>query len=213
MAESEDTQLQIKKAARRRLVGAIALTLFVVVVFPLVMDRDPAPMVQDIEVRIPGQADKLPKLATPSPEDSPPSNTAATSNSAPSSADKPALGNDNTPTPTVTEKVADKSPEAVAPKLTEKATEKPPEKSAKPTEKPVEKASGQYIILIGAFNNEGNVKHLRKKLDEIGVKSFTEPFGDKTRVRAGPFPSKDAAEKALQKMKTIQISGQVAPKP
>lgn len=202
MAESEDTQLHIKKAARRRLVGAIALTVFVALVFPLVMDRDPAPMVQDIEVRIPGQAEKLPKLATPSPEDSP-------APSATSAGEKPVARNDTPPAAALLEKPQEKAPEAPAPKLAEKAPEKTPEKPAKPADK----ASGQYIILIGAFNNEGNVKHLRKKLDEIGVKSYTEPFGDKTRVRAGPFPSQESAEKALQKMKTIQIAGQIAPKP
>lgn len=201
MSESENSQLQIKKAARRRLVGAIALTFFVAVVFPLVMDRDPGPMVQDIEVRIPGQADKLPKLATPSPEDSPAANS-----------DKP-LANSDTPSPAAVEKSPEKIADAGAPNLAEKVSEKVSEKTSKPPEKPADKATGQYIILIGAFNNEANVKHLRKKLDEIGVKSFTEPLGDKTRVRAGPFPSKESAEKALQRMKTIQIAGQIAPKP
>ena len=57
---------------------------------------------------------------------------------------------------------------------------------------------------------------LQTKLNEIGVKSYTEnldsPQGAKTRVRAGPFPSKEAAEKALDKMKKIGVNGIVSAK-
>ncbi len=77
-------------------------------------------------------------------------------------------------------------------------------------------AAGQHVILIGAFANPGNVKVLQTKLNEIGVKSYTEnldsPQGAKTRVRAGPFPSKEAAEKALDKMKKIGVNGIVSAK-
>lgn len=78
-------------------------------------------------------------------------------------------------------------------------------------------AAGEYLILIGAFSNEANVKTLKAKLAEEGIKNFTEPLdtpqGKKTRVRAGPFPSREAAEKALQKMQRIGVSGVVAAKP
>jgi DedD protein len=36
--------------------------------------------------------------------------------------------------------------------------------------------------------------------------------GKKTRVRAGPFASRDAAEKALEKMKRIGVSGVISGK-
>jgi DedD protein len=52
---SPDADLQLKKRARRRLVGAAALALFAVIVLPMVMDREPRPMTQDIQVRIPSQ--------------------------------------------------------------------------------------------------------------------------------------------------------------
>lgn len=72
------------------------------------------------------------------------------------------------------------------------------------------------MVLIGAFSNEANVANLRKKLGEQGIKVYTEaldsPQGKKTRVRAGPFPSREAAEKALDKMKRIGVSGVVTAK-
>ena len=241
MPEAEDAQLEIKKRARRRLVGAIALSFFAATVFPLVMDRDPGPLVQDVEIRIPGQDDRTlnTRLALSPPEESnapaaatPP--VAPTEQPAPTAntpAAEPATKPAGAPTAAVappTEKTtvkvvettrheeprkeAAKVPEKPADKVVEKPAEKPKAATEKPAEKTGDKANGQFIILIGAFSNEGNVKNLRSKLTEQGIKSFTEPLGDKTRVRAGPFPNREAAEKALQKMKSIGVNGQIAAK-
>ena len=54
MAESEN-QLELKKRARRRLVGAVALALTAAIVLPMVMDHEPKPLTQDIQIRIPSQ--------------------------------------------------------------------------------------------------------------------------------------------------------------
>ena len=63
--EETDVQLQIKKRARRRLVGAIAFVSVVAVVLPMVMDHQPRQVVQDVEICIPGQDEKpfAPKFA------------------------------------------------------------------------------------------------------------------------------------------------------
>ncbi len=81
--------------------------------------------------------------------------------------------------------------------------------------KPAPKAgNGDYLVLIGAFSNEANVTSLKGKLGELGIKTFSEaldtPQGKKTRVRAGPFASREAAEKALEKMQRIGVSGVVS---
>lgn len=138
------------------------------------------------------------------------------------------------------EKPADKpSVEPKPGKLPEKIGEKPPEKPAdKPAAKPDEgkraaailagqfgepaaaaapaAKGGEHLVLIGAFANEGNVKILKSKLGELNIKTYTEPLdtpqGRKIRLRAGPFPNRDAAEKALEKMRRIGVSGVVAPR-
>ncbi|MFN4148825.1 MAG: hypothetical protein ACK4E4_04660, partial [Rhodocyclaceae bacterium] len=43
----------LKKRARRRLIGAVAVALFAAIVLPMVMDHQPAPPIKDIQVRIP----------------------------------------------------------------------------------------------------------------------------------------------------------------
>jgi DedD protein len=124
----------------------------------------------------------------------------------------------------------EKAPEKPAAKTPEKPAEKPAEKpkaddakraaailaGQSAETKPAAKG-GEYLVLIGAFSSEANVKSLKSKLSEQGIKTFSEPLdtpqGKKTRVRAGPFASREAADKALEKMKRIGVSGVVAAKP
>src|SRR5471030_2257355 len=54
MAESEEA-LQLKRRARRRLVGAIALVSFVVIILPLILDKEPNPAGPPLDVQIPKQ--------------------------------------------------------------------------------------------------------------------------------------------------------------
>lgn len=227
MPEAEDAQLEIKKRARRRLVGAIALSLFAATIFPLVMDHDPGPMVQDIEIKIPGQDDRTlnnrlalqppPDDAPASPAIAPPPTTAESSKPAdnspatPAASNSPSVATMSTPQAITPEAKAQPEKPGVAVVETKRAQDILNAKTANVSEKP-QAHQGQFVILIGAFSNEGNVKVLRNKMTEAGIKSFTEPLGDKTRVRAGPFPSRETAEKALQKMKNMGINGQIASK-
>jgi DedD protein len=232
-----DAQLPLKKRARRRLVGAIALAVLAAVVLPMVMDHAPQAPVQDVQIRIPGQDQApsfSPKTLAATPADSLPAPAAAVAKAAAPVSEKPAA-------PVSTEKTAEKPVEATKPAAKpEKPAEKSPEKPAAAPEKvakngsndaqraaallagkaepsaPAKAAAGEYVILIGAFANPANVKQLQTKLGELGLKVYTEtldsPQGKKTRVRAGPFPSRDAADKALEKMKRIGVNGVVAAK-
>lgn len=246
--EDNDAQLQLKKRARRRLVGAAFFVSVVAVVLPMVMDHEPRQVVQDVEIRIPGQDEKpfAPKFAAAPVEKPAEKPLAATSDKAAVDATAEAkptarvveVSKDSKPVEKAAdkpvqkpEKPADKPPVKPAEKAAEKTTEKPKADEAKraaailagqaadskaiearPTAK-----SGEYLVLIGAFANEANVKNIKAKLAEQGIKTFSEPLdtpqGKKTRVRAGPFPSRDAADKALEKMQRIGVSGVVAAKP
>ena len=70
MSDSPDAQLQLKKRARRRLVGAVAFAGLAAVILPMVMDEEPKQQVQDIQIRIPGQeqAPFSPKLKPAAPD-------------------------------------------------------------------------------------------------------------------------------------------------
>jgi DedD protein len=228
-----DTQLPLKKRARRRLVGAIALAVLAAVVLPMVMDHAPQAPVQDVQIRIPGQGQApafTPKTLAAKPAEPVVAPPAPVAKAEPVVSEKPAA-------PVAAEKAAVK-PVAKAEKPVEKTQEKPaaaPEKNVKNGSDDSQRAAallagksaeasapakaaagGEYVILIGAFANPANVKQLQTKLGELGLKVYTEtldsPQGKKTRVRAGPFPSRDAADKALEKMKRIGVNGVVAAK-
>src|SRR5690606_36506816 len=46
---------ELRRRARRRLLGAIAMVLVAVIVLPMVLDSEPAPLPDDIAIRIPSQ--------------------------------------------------------------------------------------------------------------------------------------------------------------
>src|SRR5512137_2836840 len=48
-----DGEIDLKRQARRRLIGAVALVTSVVVILPMVLDGEPKPAGQSIELRIP----------------------------------------------------------------------------------------------------------------------------------------------------------------
>lgn len=224
---SPDADLQLKKRARRRLVGAAALALFAVIVLPMVMDREPRPSSQDIQVRIPSQestglaAKVLPgkPAATPMPAPEPKSVAEPVAEQKVEAKAKPEPVAALAPAKPVAPPVA-----AAAAKPAEKpaAPEKKIDTNGKPTAKmaadssPATDASAQWVVQLGAYKEMGNVKLLLAKLKGVGVPAYTEKFdspqGPRTRVRAGPFPSQDAAEKARSRIKIIGVDGPVAPK-
>jgi DedD protein len=219
---SPDADLQLKKRARRRLVGAIALALFAVIVLPMVMDREPRPSSQDIQVRIPSQDSAglasrvLPgkPVATPmpAPELKPVAEPVAPV------AEPKAEAKAKTEAVTAVVKPAAIAKPAAATTPTAKPAETPaiPEKKIETTEKPATDASGQWVVQLGAYKEAGNVKVLLSKLKGVGVPAYTEKFdspqGPRTRVRAGPFASQEAADKARARIKIVGVDGPVAPK-
>jgi DedD protein len=226
---NDDDQIELKKRARRRLIGALVFATAAAVVLPMVMDKEPPPAQPHIDLRIPAQ-DKgfVPppaRPAVPSVAEPVPAQTAAEPPKAvPAPPEAPKVAAVAKPEPPVAEAPAAKPEARPAPKAKPEAK---PVAAAKGSEaqraqailngqevKPV--AEAPHVVLIGAFANPGNVENLRKKLGELGIKVYTEPLdspqGKKTRVRAGPFPSRDAAEKAAARMKAIGVGGVVAAK-
>jgi DedD protein len=297
MARStSEEEIRLRKRARRRLIGAIALTTLVVVTLPMVLDSEPRPIGDDIAVQIPspnsgpyapkGQAD-APRAAVsatasgtvgspppePAPADRPPAAAAAAAPApvrpvAPASA-TPAdqqievAGALRSPSDAgaaaaaaaadaraaaeaaaaarasaarVAESKAAESKAAEAIAAESKAAESKAAQAARaPTEakpapaKAAEAKAGDtkaatgdadaksFVIQLGAFSEVNRAKDRHAQLVNAGVKGYTEvvktPTGDKTRVRAGPFPSRDAAEKANERLKTLGMTdGIVVPR-
>lgn len=220
-----DEQLELKKRARRRLVGAAAFALLAVVALPMVMDETPPPNAPQVQIRIPGQDEPLPPPTAAKPALAP----ATVPATVPAGDDKATAGGQAPAVAATSAKSGDKAGDkAPAEKPTAKAdSEKPaarPEAGRQPAGE-AERAAAilqgkdageQHVILIGAFADPANVKTLQRKLAELGIKTYTEPLesptGRKTRLRAGPFPSREAAEKARERMKRIGVNGVLSTK-
>jgi len=196
----------LKRRARRRLVGAVALVVFLVIALPIVLEKEPKPQSQDLVIQIPSQdAGRFNTRVLPSPTE-----------------EKSEVSPGVTP-PAVHEKPAPEPESKSAAPKTEAARELP-ESTAKEGKAPSPTdvaaaaaraaearraqailAGDSFVIPLGAFTQIENIKHIRSKLTAGGIKSFTEkvkgPRGEQTRVRAGPFDTRDAAETARKKLK------------
>jgi len=90
-----------------------------------------------------------------------------------------------------------------APKVAAKAPEQKVEEK-KPEAKPEEKraASVEFTVQVGVFNNPNGAI---TKLSAAGLPYYTEAKGSLTRVLAGPFASREAAETALRQLKGMGL--------
>lgn len=95
-----------------------------------------------------------------------------------------------------------------APQPVAKAEAPAPKAEPSPAPQP---AANEYVIQVGAFARPDSVI---AKLSAAKLPYYTEPLqGNLTRVRAGPFASKEAADQALSKLKELGLKpGAVTPK-
>jgi DedD protein len=80
--------------------------------------------------------------------------------------------------------------------------------------KPADSAT-KYVIQVGAFSAQDKVDEVQGKLKAAGIKSFVQKVstasGELTRVKLGPFASKDEADKAKAKLGKIGLDGKLIP--
>ena len=85
---------------------------------------------------------------------------------------------------------------------------------AKPEKKADEPATkGRFIVQVGAFTDDDATRRARQKAEAAGVKTYTQVVetsaGKRTRVRVGPFGSREEAEKAAAALKKAGLGGAV----
>ena len=205
-----DEELQLKRRARRRLIGAIVLVTVVIVVLPMVLDTEPRPVTRDITVRIPSpDSGTFTSKVLPAPKDGKLASKAADGKAAAKSIEE---------RKTVAATSGPASPESVkeATRATAKETPKPAKAApAKPAKapKPAAAPEGQFVVQVIALADAEKAKQMQAKITAAGIKAYTEIVktakGDVTRVRAGPFATREAAETARSQLKAIGMSGNV----
>ena len=74
-----------------------------------------------------------------------------------------------------------------------------------------------FAVQVGAFRDEETLREARGKLTAAGIAHYTERLGEGadalTRLRAGPFPTREAAERARAALTKAALDGQVVALP
>ncbi|MEY3427153.1 MAG: hypothetical protein RIS60_505 [Pseudomonadota bacterium] len=65
------------------------------------------------------------------------------------------------------------------------------------------------VVQVGAFADAAKAKEARSKLEQAGIKTYTQEIetkeGKRIRVRVGPFASKEEADKAAEKIRKLNL--------
>lgn len=212
-----DEEDKLRRRARRRLIGAVTLTLVVIIVLPMVLDSEPKPAGQNIELTIPDKdkvGEFVPKMALPAVSaptaatpvlpavapvaDMQPVSAAAAAAAQAEQQAKPAQSKEQS------QPGAKPGANSAAKPEPKPDTSSETKADAKPAVKPASKESGAsksgFVVQIGAFSKAATAESWRKKLSKRGFRVYTEHVDDKVRVRVGPYPTREAAEKPRHKL-------------
>ncbi len=72
-------------------------------------------------------------------------------------------------------------------------------------------SSERMVIQVGAFTDASKVREVRRKLEEGGLKTYTQVVEGKdgkptTRIRLGPYDSRDEADKVAARIRKLNLS-------
>jgi DedD protein len=197
-AESLDI---VRKRAKHRLIGAAVLVLIGVVGFPLLFDSQPRPVPVDIAIEIPAKQSVKPLTQS-----------------------APAVPATPAPVPVAAAPVAAVTP---APLPAPVAAAPAPAAASRPVDdstrakallegKPVTPESApelRLVVQVGAFADAAKAREVRQRLEKAGLKTYTQVAdtkdGKRIRVRVGPFASKEEADKAADKIKTLDLTATI----
>ena len=204
MADTGDVDT-LKRRGRRRLIGAIALVLAAVIVLPMVFDQQPRQTPTTVNIRIPREDSGTfsPKVAPKPP-------------AAPSHAKEPEAPAAGTP-PSPAGGGAPGAAAAPAGVPAEPAKPKP-DSDRERARAEAALANAEYVVPVAALSNTDRVRALTSKLAAAKIPFYTEPVstasGKVTRVRAGPFGSREEAERARARLERLGLKpGSVAQRP
>jgi DedD protein len=235
-----DEELQLKKRARRRLIGAIVLVSAVAVILPMVLDNESKLDSTNVDIQIPSpdsgefkpkSTKALPGAAEGTPiKGMPPASaktaTPGTSVKSDSVATGPKADAPTTPIADPGAASARNEAKIEAADSTAASGANDAGKAAKSAAKAAAgeqskakdsaSAAGAYVVQVAALADTSRVQRLQKQMAGAGVKTYTEVVstkaGEVTRVRAGPYPTREAAESARTQLKKAGLDGTIIPK-
>ena len=211
----------MRRRAVHRLIGAAILVLAGVIGFPLFFDNQPRPIPVDLPIVIPDKARVAPLVAPPAnpPLAGAPAVAVATTPPVkPASAAAAEVVSPPAASPTAEAVVAADKPTPVTPPPVAGARVVEADKALAllegkdPAAKPAA-AEGRFIVQVGAFADADKVREVRRKVEALGVKTYTQVVdtkdGSRIRVRVGPFADKAEATRIAEKIRKLDLSASI----
>jgi DedD protein len=181
----------------------MALVTVIAVVLPWVLEGEPRPSEEEISIRIPS-----PDTGRFDPR---PAGKDAVQGSADAGAPAGAPRDDTLRTEQ--DKILAAPDKPIAKDKAATAAAEPKKKPADPHESA---AAKQFVVQIAALADADKARDIQHELATKGLKAYTEKVkvagGEVTRVRIGPFPSREAAEKERTRLKALGFEGNVTPR-
>lgn len=235
--EAESVQAA-RTRARRRLIGAAVLVGVGIMGFPLLFETQPRPIAVDIPIEIPAR-DKVPPLklppakgsaatlpptagpgvaatvAEPPAESPPPAAQASAAAALPAAQAARADRGASTPAAASAARAAASAPDSKAEAQRAQALlEGKPVAALAPAAAPAsEPKAARFVVQAGAYTDAAALREARQKVEKLGLKSYTQVVetesGPRTRVRVGPFDSRDEAEKAAARIKGSGLAANI----
>lgn len=232
-----EQELTLKKRARRRLVGAVALVLLMVIILPQVL-QDRALQAQQEPIKItmpeveknvpepiPTQAAALtPQTQAPVQQQLPATEPVKSTHPSATAEQETAASNEvKNIGETESKEVKPKKPEQTQSKVqTQKQDQAQvasiPEnklvaKAAEEVKPAAVKTQGTFAVQVGVYADAANVKRLQEQLKQAGFNTYTEKVqtskGESLRLKAGSFKTRQDAVDALAKIKNLGLPGMV----
>jgi DedD protein len=249
-----DEEVQLRKRARRRLVGAVTLVVAAIVILPMLLDSKPEERSQEIDIRIPSE-DSVEEFE-PGPAHLAGASDAAIAGKSPDGAQQPEQLTPVSPVKPVpsTEPAAKPVPKPAGNKADTKAGSEGGKSSATtatpvtPSNTPTSGAADAFVVQLGAYSSPAKARQQLQSLmsREPGeytgspadpeARAYTETVkvnkdvekgfekssekglekgiekGEITRVRVGPFRTREQAEASREKLRRLGFDGVVTDK-
>jgi DedD protein len=200
------------RALKERIIGAIVLVLFVVLVVPVFLDgpSNSGEVISE-QVPLPGQSGEENQTIVLNRDRTQPV-PAASNNSA--AADEPQQQQQQ---PEQREVEPEPQPEAEhEPEATPAPAQREPEVVVAAVAEPAS-STGMWAVQLGSFGNKENADKLAADLKKLGFAAFRSQLktgsGELHRVRVGPQKDRDSAEIVAAALAKAGQKGQVVPHP
>ena len=214
----------MERALKERIIGAVVLVVFVVLVVPIFLDGPPADgEVVTERVLLPGQDDQktqtvildrdrtdpVPAAHTTQPEQAPTQQDQASAEPAQAGGEQ-----EQAPRQDEAEPAVIRRPEPS--RLPPKPVPEPP-REEEPAEDAVTSSTGMWAVQLGSFSNKENAERLAADLRKQGYAAFLSQVetgsGTLHRVRIGPQKDRAGAEAIAARLAKAGHEGQVVSHP